>query len=192
MDKKKKDLSNYQYQSALETLEAAKLCFNNRHYKDAINRSYYAAFYAVKAVLALDEIDFKRHKDAVGYFNQNYVATEIFVKETGKKLGRLQKKREASDYDDFYLASKEEAEEQLLAAEYIIKNVSTYLQNENNASNWYFNILYNFTAKILISKLTTSKDEGSKVIYSNVIDYGEVHNISTAPSADKVEKATYR
>lgn len=39
---------------------------------------------AVKAVLALEEIDFKRHKDAVAYFNQNYVATDIFDSEIGK------------------------------------------------------------------------------------------------------------
>ena len=123
---KKKELSNYRYQTALETLDTAKLCFDNKHYKDSINRSYYAAFYAIKAVLALDEIDFKRHKDAVAYFNKNYVATDIFQKDVGRKLGRLQKKREASDYDDFYLASREEAEEQLLAAEYIISQVECY------------------------------------------------------------------
>ena len=59
------------------------------------------AFYAVKAVLALEEKDFKRHKDAVAYFNQNYVAIGLFDREIGKKLGRLKRKREASDYDDF-------------------------------------------------------------------------------------------
>ncbi len=127
---KKKELSNYRYQTALETLDTAKLCFDNKHYKDSINRSYYAAFYAIKAVLALDEIDFKRHKDAVAYFNKNYVATDIFLKDVGKKLGRLQKKREASDYDDFYLASKDEAEEQCLAAEYIIKSVNSYINGK--------------------------------------------------------------
>ena len=83
----------------------------NKLYKDVINRSYYTAFYAIKAVLALEEKDFKRHKDAVAYFNQTYVATEIFPREIGKKLGRLKKERESSDYDDFYIASLSEATE---------------------------------------------------------------------------------
>lgn len=65
-------------QNALETLDTAKLCLDNKKYKDTINRCYYAAFYAIKAVLALEEKDFKRHKDAVAYFNQNYVAAGIF------------------------------------------------------------------------------------------------------------------
>ena len=62
------------------------------------------AFYAVKAVLALEEVDFKRHKDAVAYFNKTYVATDIFPREIGKKLGRLKQERETSDYDDFYIS----------------------------------------------------------------------------------------
>ena len=95
------DLCVYRMNNAKETLETAKLCMDHKRYKDTINRSYYAAFYAVKAVLALEEKDFKRHKDAVAYFNQNYVAIGLFDREIGKKLGRLKRKREASDYDDF-------------------------------------------------------------------------------------------
>ena len=76
MGEKREDLCRYRYQMAAETLEVAKLCMDNKHYKDTINRSYYTAFYAVKAVLALEEVDFKRHKDAVAYFNQHYVATD--------------------------------------------------------------------------------------------------------------------
>lgn len=98
-------------QNEIDTLEAAKLCMERNYYKDTINRCYYAAFYAVKAALALEEKDFKRHKDAVTYFNQIYVSTEIFPREIGKKLGRLKKERESSDYDDFYIASLTEATE---------------------------------------------------------------------------------
>ena len=67
---KSSDLSIYRMENALETLDTAKLCLDNKKYKDTINRCYYAAFYAVKAVLALEQKDFKRHKDAVAYFNQ--------------------------------------------------------------------------------------------------------------------------
>lgn len=69
MSEKEMDLCIYRIQSAIETLGVATLCMESKYYKDAINRSYYAAFYAVKAVLALEDIDFKRHKDAVAYFN---------------------------------------------------------------------------------------------------------------------------
>lgn len=121
---KRQDLCNYRIDQAKETINVAKLCFENGHYKDAINRAYYAAFYAVKAVLALDNIDFKRHKDVVATFNRDYVASGMYEKEIGRLLSRLQKKRENSDYDDFYIASKEEAEDQIKFAEQIVMSIT--------------------------------------------------------------------
>ena len=85
MNDKKEDLCIYRIRNAVETLGVAVLCLESQHYKDSINRSYYAAFYAIKAVLALEEIDFKRHKDAVAYFNKTYIAKEIFPREMGRK-----------------------------------------------------------------------------------------------------------
>ena len=131
MSEKKVDLCIYRMRSAIETLGVSALCLESQHYKDSINRSYYAAFYAVKAVLALEEVDFKRHKDAVAYFNKTYVATDIFQREIGKKLGRLKQERETSEYDDFYIASSTDAEEQYAAAELIIVEVKKYLDRKN-------------------------------------------------------------
>ena len=124
---KKTDLCLYRFNSAIETLDTAKMCMDNKKYKDAINRCYYSAFYAVKAVLALEEVDFKRHKDIVAYFNQHYVATDLFPRDIGRMMGRLQKKRESSDYDDFYLASLDEVKEQYTFAEMIIMEVEKYI-----------------------------------------------------------------
>ncbi len=113
MDHKKNELCRYRMNLAQETLLVAKECYQNKHYRDAMNRSYYAAFYGIKAVLALEEIDFKRHKDVISYFNKTYVATGKIDKLFGRNLGRLQQKREKSDYDDFYIVSGEEVCEQI-------------------------------------------------------------------------------
>ncbi len=129
-DNRREDLSRYRMNTAEETMDAAQICMNGKHYKDAVNRSYYAAFYAVKAVLALEEKDFKRHKDVVAYFNQHYVATDIFPKEIGRKLARLQQRREKYDYDDFVIVSKEDGEEQILSAQDVINAVKVYLEKK--------------------------------------------------------------
>ena len=131
MNNKKEDLCIYRIRNAVETLGVAALCLESQHYKDSINRSYYAAFYAIKAVLALEEIDFKRHKDAVAYFNKTYVATEIFSREMGKKLGRLKQERESSDYDDFYVASLTDATDQYNSAKLIIDEIEKYLADKS-------------------------------------------------------------
>ena len=86
MDERQKNLSQYRLQEAEDSLKAARYCLQENLYKDCINRSYYAAFYGVKAVLALGTVDFKRHKDVVAYFNQHYVASSIFSREIGRRL----------------------------------------------------------------------------------------------------------
>ena len=125
------DLCIYRIRNAKDTLETAKLCLDNGKYKDAVNRCYYAAFYAIKAVLALEEVDFKRHKDVIAYFNKNYIATNIFDREIGKRLGQLQRKRENGDYDDFYIVSSEEAKEQYITANTLIETIQKYLEKKN-------------------------------------------------------------
>lgn len=132
MTDKQRDLSSYRMSQAEETLQSAKLCLDNHFFKDAVNRSYYAAFYGVKAVLALENVDFKRHKDVVAYFNQHFVASCLFENAVGKRLARLQKKRESSDYDDFFLVSQNEAVEQVESAEFILAAIHLYLGERQN------------------------------------------------------------
>lgn len=127
MDERKRDLSNYRLSQAEDSIKVAKMSYDSGLYKDSINRSYYAAFYAIKAVLAMEEVDFKRHKDAIGYFNKTYVATEKFPKELGRKIGRLKQLREKSDYDDFYIAGKEEAQIQIETAVRLIQEVKKFI-----------------------------------------------------------------
>ena len=49
------------YEHALEDLKAAELLLEKEQYKSAVNRSYYSIFHAIRAVLAYDDIDSKKH-----------------------------------------------------------------------------------------------------------------------------------
>ena len=48
MTEKEKSLAVYRFMEAKETLVSSRLCFDNKLYKDSINRSYYVVFYAIK------------------------------------------------------------------------------------------------------------------------------------------------
>lgn len=130
MDNRQKDLCKYRLSQAEDSLRVAKMSYENGLFKDSINRSYYASFYAIKAVLALEKVDFKRHKDAIGYFNKTYVATDKFSRELGRKIGMLKQLREKSDYDDFFIVSTEEAAMQIETAELIIDAVRIFVIEE--------------------------------------------------------------
>ena len=121
------ELSKYRYSLAKQTYNNAKMCFDNGFYRDCINRSYYAVFYAIRAVLALDSIDFKQHKDVVAYFNKVFVAQGKFPGEMGRRLARLKMKREESDYSDFFIASADEAQTQIQSVEYMLPLIKEYL-----------------------------------------------------------------
>lgn len=52
MNDKKEDLCIYRIRNAVETLGVAVLCLESQHYKDSINRSYYAAFLCNKSSIS--------------------------------------------------------------------------------------------------------------------------------------------
>ena len=55
-----KDLANYRLSQAIENLEEAEMLFTTNKFKGASNRAYYAIFHVIKAVLALEQKDFKK------------------------------------------------------------------------------------------------------------------------------------
>lgn len=73
-----KELSKHRVEQAREDLEASKYLYSGKFYKSANNRAYYSIFHSIKAVLALEPIDFKRHKDVIAYFNKNLESTKVF------------------------------------------------------------------------------------------------------------------
>lgn len=126
----KEDLCLYRIQTAKENLNAARILLKAGEYKSSNNRAYYAIFHAINAIHALAGKSFKRHKDAVGNFNKDYVKTEIFPREIGRKISEAELIRHASDYDDFYIASREEAERQIIVADEFIQMVEKYCMSE--------------------------------------------------------------
>lgn len=123
-------MARYKLDRAREELETEELLFVNEKLKAANNRAYYSIYYALTAVLCLEPIAFKRHKDTIGYFNKNYVHTGIFPGEIGRGIAKVAKVRHASDYDEFYIASKDEAEGQIKTAKSVINLVDKYIMQK--------------------------------------------------------------
>ncbi len=122
----RKDLVLYRLQTARSDLKSARILLAAEEYKGANNRAYYAIFHAISAVHAVSGKAYKRHKDAIGNFNKDFVKTEIFPREIGRKISEAEEIRHASDYDDFYVASREESERQVRVADEFIELVEKY------------------------------------------------------------------
>lgn len=100
--------------------------FDADEFRGANNRAYYAIYHIISAIHALDGKAYKRHKDALGNFNKEYIKNEVFPKEYGRRIAEAEEIRHASDYDDFYIATKEEAAEQIELAEQLIDMIEAY------------------------------------------------------------------
>lgn len=120
------DLVRYRIEIAKSDLLSANILLKAGEYRGANNRAYYAVYHAISAVHALDGKSYKRHKDTLANFNKDYVKTEIFPKTFGRRIARAEEIRHASDYDDFYIATKEKAEEQILTAKELIGQTEDY------------------------------------------------------------------
>ena len=133
MDNKEiETLVKYRLEQARENIEEAEALFNINRFKGANNRAYYSIFHAIKAILAFEETDFKKHSSVIAYFNKEYISKNIFSKELGKKISEARFYREKSDYVDFYIVSKEECQEQINTAKLMIKNAEDYINNKLN------------------------------------------------------------
>lgn len=126
------DLALYRIDTAKEDLKSAKILRDASCFKGANNRAYYAIFHAINAIHALNGVAYKKHKDAIANFNKEYVKTEIFPKEIGRKIAGVEEIRHASDYDDFYIATRDEVDEQISIAEEFIKMVEVYCMKQMN------------------------------------------------------------
>ena len=72
------DLIKYRLSSAKEKLASAKLLLDAGLYKDSGGRTYYAIFSAIRAVLAIRQVDFSKHAGVIAYFQKEFIKTEIF------------------------------------------------------------------------------------------------------------------
>jgi len=124
------DLAKYRFNDAKEKLESANILFREDRLKDSLSRSYYAMFSAVRAVLALKELDSSKHSGVISLFNQHFVKTNIIDPSIGRLLRKAQYSRERSDYGDYFTVTKVEAQNQINNAEKLFAEIKRVLTLE--------------------------------------------------------------
>lgn len=128
-NEKKIELANYRIEKAKETLGAAKLNFESGFYLDSVNRSYYSIFHAARALLALEDKDFKKHSAVISHFQRYYIKTKIFNVRFSEIIFNAFEIRNESDYEDFYVLPKESVEEQIKNAAQFIAEIEKYIKS---------------------------------------------------------------
>ena len=123
-----RDLTKYRLERVTDFLSAAKILLLNDSCEGSINRSYYAMFTAIRALLAEKEIELRKHSAVIGYFRKNYVKTGIFDEKFSDYIGKAFVMRNDCDYADFFFASFQDAETQYNHAVEFYEAVKNFLE----------------------------------------------------------------
>ena len=103
-----KKLAESRLQRAQEALKEGVILLERKSLPGAVNRLYYAAFYAARSLLATKELDSSKHSGVIALFHEHFVKTAQFDQEKAKALSRSFEMRQDSDYEDFVQVTHEE------------------------------------------------------------------------------------
>ncbi len=124
----KQPLIAYRLQRARETSRDAHLLVEQGGSPGSvINRSYYAMFYAVLALLTTLGKGSSKHSGAISLFDQHFVKSGKFPEEMSKALHKAFDMRQIGDYRELYQLDREQAKEVLHSADKFIEAVDKFL-----------------------------------------------------------------
>ena len=97
----KEEYIKYRIEKSRMVLDDARLLISNKRWISAMNRLYYASFYAVHALLLKHNIETHTHNGTKTKFFQEFIKTGIIDKVFGELYTDLFVWRQEVDYSDF-------------------------------------------------------------------------------------------
>lgn len=128
---KPEDYSDYRLKKAIEVLVEVEKLIENEFWNTAVNRMYYACFYAVGALLVINGIETSSHSGTRLKFGQKFIKTGLIDQKISKIYSELFEKRHKGDYNDFFDYDKETVVRLYPKAKLLVETINLYLKNKN-------------------------------------------------------------
>jgi uncharacterized protein (UPF0332 family) len=116
--------------AAHEALAGSKFNLDGGYYAIAVNRAYYAVFYAANALLATKGLARGKHSGTISAFRQSFVKPGLIEPEYSDIYGSLMDDRHVSDYDMDTSIEPERAARDIESARKFVARIETYLRQE--------------------------------------------------------------
>jgi len=107
-DSERAELILYRISRTLHTLQEVDILIENQLWSTAINRLYYACYYAVIALLLKNNLNPQTHAGVRQMFGLHFIKTGIISSDLGKFYSDIFDKRLTGDYDDFIVMREED------------------------------------------------------------------------------------
>ena len=95
---KRSAVVGYWFEKAEESITSARREFGAGSFSFAMNRLYYAAFYAVSALLMAHKLSFRKHSGVRSAFHQKFIKTGLLARKWGRLYDQLFEDRQEGDY----------------------------------------------------------------------------------------------
>ena len=128
-DEQRCEIVRYRMENARKTFKEVKIHRENGFYNTAVNRMYYACYYAATAMLISMGIEVKSHDGVRLNLGKHVVITGLLSSEQGRFYSRLFSKRSTGDYDDFVNHTLATVDDLLPQAERFINTLLTQLED---------------------------------------------------------------
>jgi uncharacterized protein (UPF0332 family) len=122
-----RELITLRIEQAAETLHEAHILIAEHAGRGAVNRAYYAMFYAVLAVLATKGLGSSKHSGTISLFDREFVKPGDLPKELSRALHMAFEHRQQADYGELIPLDEPAATRVIEEAETFIRKVRDYL-----------------------------------------------------------------
>ena len=122
-EEKRSVVVRYWFEKAEESMTSARREFEAGSLSFAMNRLYYAAFYAVSALLMAHELSFKKHSGVRAAFHKQFIKTGLLDQKWGRLYDQLFEDRQEGDYMVFISFEPAYVETQLNECAHFIEHV---------------------------------------------------------------------
>jgi len=115
---------------AHQMLVVAACNLDNDFYASAVNRAYYAIFYAANAMLATQGLAHSKHSGVISAFRQHFVKPGLIEARYSDIYGRVMDHRHVGDYELELLIESQQAHADLHDAKRFVQQVEQWLKQE--------------------------------------------------------------
>ena len=126
-EKERNDIIDYRIGLAYSTLKEVISHRDNGFYNTAINRLYYACYYATSALLLSRQIETKSHDGVRQMLGKEFVLTGKMDPQWGRFYSQIFGKRTTGDYEDFVEYTKDTVDDYYNTANDYIKVVDSLI-----------------------------------------------------------------
>lgn len=125
-----RDLMHYRLEQAHETLREAIVLRDAAAYRGALNRAYYAMFYALLGLLATRQLGTSKHSGAIALFDREFVKTGLFSSDLSRALHLAFDRRQVHDYGEMIEIDAETVNRTIADATAFVTAVEQYLERQ--------------------------------------------------------------